>query len=226
MHNKRKKYVFGVRPSNVVAKGAAKVCAINCSIAKHYKSVIAIAVFAFTSATFAMWQEPQTAATSAYECTQVALNDVDEALLTKEERIALLDESLTASIDSYSTCVSSAAQSMSGGGSGKGGGAGSDEENGVSGAQEGVNSSEESTQPNESGDFDQSQNQDDVIPPNSNQAPDNISGKSSTSAPRGIIPPANNDKIICKLLYQEITKTQDADMLKGLKQQYRNYKCG
>jgi hypothetical protein len=53
-----------------------------------------------------------------------------------------------------------------------------------------------------------------------------IKGTGSTSAPRGIIPPKDNDKIICKLLFQEINKTQDPDMIKGLTQQYSNYKCG
>jgi hypothetical protein len=53
-----------------------------------------------------------------------------------------------------------------------------------------------------------------------------ITGSPSSKTPRGIIAPKDNDKIICKLLFQEITKTQDADMLKGLKEQYQNYQCG
>jgi hypothetical protein len=169
---------------------------------------------------------PQTDVTSAYECTQVAINDIDETLLTKEERIALLDESLTTSIDSYSRCVSLAAQTMSGGGLGQqsaaGSGAGDNLENGNSG-QAGANTTTETTIDS---DVEQTQNEDNIPPSNNNQVSGDTTGTGVTPSPRGIIAPADNDKIICKLLYQEITNTQDADMLKGLKQQYRNYKCG
>ena len=65
-------------------------------------------------------QTPQP--TNAYECTQVAIEDIDPTLLTKEERIALLDGSLKDSIDQYSTCVSTVQQNMSASAGGSGGG--------------------------------------------------------------------------------------------------------
>lgn len=175
-----------------------------------------------TASTSYAWLQDN--ATSAYECTQVALDDIDSALLTKQERIALLDDSLTESIDSYSSCVSSAAQSMSGGGSGQGSSAG---ESGQGGAQSA--NGQQNSDDLENADDSQSSEQEDLTDlsqemPESTQVP--IKGNGTTSAPRGIIPPKDNDKIICKLLFQEITKTQDPDMLKGLKQQYTNYKCG
>jgi hypothetical protein len=182
---------------------------------------VCFAMLITASTSYAWLQEGQQSVTSAYECTQVSLEDVDSALLTKQERIALLDDSLTDSIDSYSSCVSSAAQNMSGGGSGQGAGggqSGSEEAN----AQQNLDDLEniEGTQ--------SSQQKDPIdLPqeiPETAQIP--TKGIGSNPATRGIIPPKNNDKIICKLLFQEITKTQDPDMLKGLKQQYSNYKCG
>ena len=216
MHNKRKKYVFSVH------LGTHK----HYSITRLYKSVFAIAILAFTSATLALLQVPQTAGKSTYECTQVALNDIDETLLTKEERIALFDESLTTSIDSYSTCVGSAVQTMSEGGTTGQGAAGSSAGGNLGNGDDGQASVNTPTQTTINADVEQTQNVDTITPSNSNQVYGDATGKGTTSSPRGIIAPTNNDKIICKLLYQEITNTQDADMLKGLKQQYSNYKCG
>lgn len=177
-----------------------------------------------SSLSFAWQQETQQGVTSAYECTQVALEDIDSGLLTRQERIALLDNSLSESIDSYSTCVSSAAQNMSGGGSGQGSEA---LDNGQGGAQS-ANSQQISDELEmEGGQQSEASQEQSNLPeemPETAQVP--IKGTGSTSAPRGIIPPKDNDKIICKLLFQEIKKTQDPDMIKGLTQQYSNYKCG
>jgi hypothetical protein len=198
-------------------------------------TLFALLTLSLPSAAFL--QDSTGGASSAYECTQVALDGVDEALLTRQERIALLDESLSASIDNYSTCVGTVAQTMSGGGAGGGSGDSGDSGDGgdagnsgssgtsASGSEQGASSS------NSNADESAIQGQglsgtgiEQTTPPqpgaNSSQ------GMGSTSAARGIIPPKNNDKIICKLLYQEITKTKDPDMLEGLRQQYSNYKCG
>lgn len=191
-----------------------------CKRASGYQKLRVWACFVMlmtASTSYAWLQEGQQSLTSAYECTQVSLEDVDSTLLTKQERIALLDDSLTDSIDSYSSCVSSAAQNMSGGGSGQDGGGGQSGSQDADGQQdlddlENIES--------------QQQNPIDLTQeiPEAAQIP--TKGNGSTPSTRGIIPPTNNDKIICKLLFQEITKTQDPDMLKGLKQQYSNYKCG
>lgn len=177
-----------------------------------------------SSLSFAWQQEAQQSVTSAYECTQVAIEDIDSGLLTKQERIALLDNSLSESIDSYSSCVSTATQSMSGGGSGQDSGAlGS----GESGAQSANNQQIADELEMEGGQQSEPLPDPSDLPeamPETSQVP--IKGTGSTSAPRGIIPPKDNDKIICKLLFQEITKAQDPAMIKGLTQQYSNYKCG
>lgn len=154
------------------------------------------------------------APTNAYECTQVSLEQIDPALLTKEERVALLDGSLKDSIDNYSTCVSAVQQNMSGGGSGSGG------SEGGTGTQGKDTASSDSTTPSDEG--------------LTTKAPPNEQGfsqpstpnKTITQAQRGVIPPQDNDKIICKLLFKEINSIDDPDMLKGLKEQYTNYKCG
>lgn len=172
----------------------------------------------------AAWQQ---STGSAYECTQVSLDEIDPALLTKEERIALLDNSLSDSIDQFSSCVSSVQQqSASGQGQGSGAGQGQGQSAGEAGlegqqASEGEQSGEgQSAQemPEMSG-----QPADQSLP-QAGQTPN--TSNSSTPSQRGVIPPKDNDKIICKLLYDEITKTTNADMLKGLKEQYTNYKCG
>jgi len=186
---------------------------------------VCLAMLVSSSMGYAWLQEDQSNVTSAYECTQVAIEDIDSALLTKKERIALLDDSLIESIDSYSSCVSSAAQNMSGGGSGQSEGGSSG--NGQSGSQSNSGDQNVDKLENVIGEQTALQQEQSELPqemPETAQTP--IKGNGSTSAPRGIIPPKNNDKIICKLLFQEITKTQDPDMLKGLKQQYTNYKCG
>lgn len=165
----------------------------------------------------------QQTTTSAYECTQVALDDIDPALLTKEERIALLDKSLHDSINSYSTCVASAQQAASGGGNGKGKGKAGGAAGGGQQGQQASNTADPNNSQQQSTTTDQQVN-DNSVQSSSQQSQQGPRGSSPTN--RGVIPPKDNDKVICKLLFQEIQKTTDAGMLEGLKQQYANYKCG
>jgi hypothetical protein len=187
---------------------------------RPYKSMVAMVFFVYPLAVVAVWQSTSVPVASAYECTQVALDDVNQALLTKEERIALLDDSLHVSIDSYSTCVSAAAKNMSGGAADQGD---SDAGSGQTALAESGGDAAGSLP--EKADA-AGTNGNDEIPLMQNRIGASISGKSSPTSVRGIIAPKDNDRIICKLLYQEITKTQDPDMLKGLRQQYNNYACG
>ena len=154
-------------------------------------------------------QTPQP--TNAYECTQVAIEDIDPTLLTKEERIALLDGSLKDSIDQYSTCVSTVQQNMSASAGGSGGGSGNSD---AEGQEAGSGEAETETTNNT------------TSPANSDITEPMPAAKSITPAQRGVIPPKDNDKIICKLLFNEIKSINDPDMLKGLKEQYESYKCG
>lgn len=173
----------------------------------------------FSSASYASWQDEQASNVSVYECTQVALDNVDAMLLTKEERVALLDQSLTKSIDGYSSCVSTVTQNSSGGGGGgQGGGASNNEGKEGKESEEGVQNESQSEQ--------DELEQTDEDKQTSQELREKRNAAKTTTAPRGIIAPKDNDKIICKLLFQEISNVQDADMLKGLKQQYANYQCG
>ncbi|MGB3727232.1 MAG: hypothetical protein WA981_15890 [Glaciecola sp.] len=144
-----------------------------------------------------------------YDCTNVALDDIDKSLLTREERIALLDNSLQESIDSYSTCVASATQNNAGGGN-NGGGTRGDADGATSIGEGAANNNGVSE--NET--------------PEAAPAP-KIETPTNNRPPtqREVVPPKDNDKIICKLLFQEIESTTDPDMLKGLTEQYANYKC-
>lgn len=145
---------------------------------------------------------------SAYDCTQVSLGAISEELLTADERIKLLDRSLTKSIDNYSTCIDNVQQQISNKSSGLG-----DSEQGTKGnaiellaatTQQTVNTNK--SKPQEMI-FENTQTQ-------------------TTRAIRSIFPPKDNDKVICQILFEEIAKTTEMSMLEGLKKQYANYKCG
>jgi len=212
------------KQSTVVEKPVSYLNFRHCL--KVFGSGMCVAALSMCSLVYA-WQQDQANITSAYECTQVSLEDPDSALLTKKERIALLDNSLSESIDSYSSCVSIAAQDMSGGGSGQGSGGGGNSANGDKGNQNASGEDDSANLENaDDGQNSKQQGQADTPEEVPLSTQPSSRGNSSTPATRGIIPPKDNDKIICKLLFQEITKTQDPDMLKGLKQQYSNYKCG
>jgi len=151
---------------------------------------------------------------SAYECTQVSLENTDADLLTKEERLALLDQSLSDSINSYTSCIDTVQDAMSGGGSGggQGGGAGS-------GGMSAGGQSEGQAQVNESSEAQSSQQSqagtEPAAPANTQQNP----------AERGVIAPKDNDSIICKLLFDEIQKSSGVSRT-GLEKQYKDYMCG
>ena len=194
----------------------------------HFVPAIMLFAFCFMHSKAAQAYLQQTSE-STYECTLLTLDDIDPALLTKEERIALLDNSLSHSIDQFSSCVSSVQQA---GASGQGKGSsdsGQEQGEGQSQQSEGA----EQQQGSESGEGEQessaiakgeSTSMSGTSIPQAGTTP-NVSG-SATPSQRGVIPPKDNDKIICKLLYDEITKTTNTDMLSGLKEQYANYKCG
>lgn len=155
---------------------------------------------------------------NAYDCTQVGIDEIDPALLTKEERIALLDKNLDKSMDSFSHCVSVAQSQMTGGGSGGGKG-----DIGINGSDQWGNGTSVDA-PSQNSDEKLAERE--ITIENQQDMTKVTDVKGTTPTVRGVIPPKNNDKVICKLLYQEIVKTTDPKMLGGLKQQYANYKCG
>lgn len=155
---------------------------------------------------------------NAYDCTQVGIDEIDPVLLTKEERIALLDKNLDRSMDSFSHCISVAQSQMTGAGSGGGKG-----DIGVNGSEQ---SDKEASTGAASHHSDEKLAEREITTENQQEMTKVSDVKGTTPTVRGVIPPKNNDKVICKLLYQEIVKTTDPAMLGGLKQQYANYKCG
>jgi hypothetical protein len=167
---------------------------------------------------------------SAYECTQVTLNDYDEQLLTRAEKIALMDQSLSDSIDNYTVCVNTVQLDMSGGGSGSG--LGSGEAGGNDAGDQAAQSSgngpgtseqqgSESSDANRTNEQSQSNgaSQAGTVPVN------NQSQSTTSSAKRGVVAPKDNDSIICQLLFDEINQASGA-ALEGLEKQYREYQCG
>lgn len=175
-----------------------------------HSAVLTFACFSL----FSVAQAAQDFPVSAYECTQVSLDDVDESLLTREERIARMDIALSDSIDSYTSCVNTVQNEMSGGGSGAGSGSGAE-------------SSEGSDQQHGQGDATEQSNpvQQSNGSPQAGSEPTRTQNQTTTNAPRGVIAPKDNDSIICKLLFDEMQKTNGAS-LAGLEKQYRDYQCG
>ncbi len=172
--------------------------------------------------------QPTTDETELYNCTVVSLQDHEAELLTKEEKIALLEGTLYESIDKYSSCVNQVSANANTGSTGNGGGSGAGSTgqgdlNGE-GASENVEQGGQATDGSEN----KSQSQNGVISDESinSSVPKLPPSESVTPAKRGVIAPKDNDKIICKLLFQEIQTTKDTVMLKGLKEQYANYQCG
>lgn len=173
-------------------------------------AILTLACFSF----FSVAQAAQDVPVSAYECTQVSLDDVDESLLTREERIARMDIALSDSIDSYTSCVNTVQNEMSGGGSGAGSGSGSEFAEGSEQQDGQADATEQSTPVQQSSGS-----------PQAGSEPTRTQNQTTTSAPRGVIAPKDNDSIICKLLFDEMQKT-NGSALTGLEKQYRDYQCG
>ncbi|WP_371194848.1 hypothetical protein [Glaciecola sp. SC05] len=167
--------------------------------------------------TFSQTQSSQEFPVSAYECTQVSLDEIDESLLTREERIARLDMTLSDSIDSYTSCVNTVQNDMSGGGGGGGKGAGTGTSAGA-GQQAG--------QANQAGQADAPEENNQASgAPQAGSASLPTENQSSSRVQRGIVAPKDNDSIICKLLFDEIQKASGTSAA-GLEKQYRDYQCG
>ncbi|WP_440056723.1 hypothetical protein ACSLBF_17735 (plasmid) [Pseudoalteromonas sp. T1lg65] len=162
---------------------------------------------------------------SAYDCTAVELDAVDASKLTKEEQIALLEESLFNSVDKYSTCMEKVQKKMSastakgsganGGGAGANGASGS---NGGSGASAGTGASESAA--TSSGSSANSENT------NTSNSETNSNRSGSSGAENKIVAPKDNDSVVCGMIYEEIGKESDPVAKEKLKEQYKQYNCG
>ncbi|MEM0910555.1 MAG: hypothetical protein AAGJ37_06240 [Pseudomonadota bacterium] len=174
------------------------------------------------SAHFALAQNsPEGSQQNAYECTQLSIEKVDESLLTKAERLALMDQNLRTSMDQYDQCVSAVQQQQAGGGGGSGGGGrggGNGDGGNSEGTGEGQSSSQTQSQQN-------STEQDSATSQQASTSQQTARSTSTTNAPRGVVKPKDNDSIICQLLWEEI-QSAPPDKIDGFKKQYEDYKCG
>lgn len=159
---------------------------------------------------------------NAYECTQLSIDKVDESLLTKAERLALMDRNLQVSMDQYEQCVSNVQQQMAGasGGSGQGGQGTQGENAGEGSNDSNANNSEASAAQDQDNNAEQT-----TSSQQTSTSQQSLQNTSTTNRPRGVVKPKDNDSIICQLLWQEI---QDAppEKVDGFTKQYKDYKCG
>lgn len=163
---------------------------------------------------------------AAYDCTGVEVEHVDPKRLTKAEQIALLENSLLNSVDRYSKCIAKVQSQMAASGGG-GGGSGTESEGGESGEgaqgaepgeQEGLGSQEGATEGMEGQTTTSQTNSASGTVPNPTQS--GGGGKRNQ-----VIPPKDNDNIICALLWDEITNSTDEAEKQGLIKEYEDLKC-
>ncbi|MFC4701129.1 hypothetical protein ACFO4O_13225 [Glaciecola siphonariae] len=157
---------------------------------------------------------------ASHECTQVSIGEIDELLLTREEKIARMDASLSESIDSYATCVDTVVQQMSGGGSGAG-----SAQSTASGDSSGVGTGADANgQEQAATGTTNAVNEGQRAQSQAGSSPANQPSSASSRIKRQVVAPKDNDSIICTLLYEEILKAE-ASSLDGLEKQYADYGC-
>lgn len=151
---------------------------------------------------------------SAYDCTVVQIDNIDESTLTKTERIALMEQALLDSIDQYDSCIDTVISknaATGGGGRGEDGGE-SDEgkgENESEGKSEGENNQETGGEGNED-----------------NQSAENNHTESGTSGAKNEeIDPKDNDAAVCIMLKDELKIETDPEKKRELKEIYTDYNC-
>ena len=179
---------------------------------------------------------------TATDCAEILLQGLEDASLTREERIALLDRALLQSLNNFDPCQAGVGSAADGGaaGSGAGGGAadgvqGTEGSAGESGAESVTGSASESVP---AGDI-----QGDLADPQPPQVPQDapaggkeettVAGKIDPNAPASVgangkppadIPPAENDDIIAKQFRQAAEEETDPVAKAKLWNEYRRYK--
>ncbi|VAX08074.1 hypothetical protein MNBD_GAMMA26-1720 [hydrothermal vent metagenome] len=156
---------------------------------------------------------------SSYDCTRLAINNVDELELTRQEKLDMLEGAFFDSIDRYSECMDRVQADMA-----KSSGSGNGAANGSS-TGSGIN---ESSSSGTSSHNDQ-QNTNEASTQNVNQSPQPKPIHPGDTLPRGapdqVIAPKDNDSIICKILYDEIANESDQAIKSGLIKQHDQYDC-
>jgi hypothetical protein len=140
-------------------------------------------------------------AQQSYDCTTLSIEDVDKTKLTKQELLALEEQSLFASVEGYSACMGQA-QAEAANAVGAGARQGASEPGGEASS---ANSEEGKALSSES---------------------ETQKSSPSGGAENQVIAPKDNDSIVCKILYEEIGNETDDLKKAGLRKQYKDYSCG
>jgi len=145
------------------------------------------------------------------DCTDTAIQDHDTTLLTREEQIILMEQSLFASVNQHDSCMEAmqaqAANEMASGGGG-----------GTSGGSEGEGMD---------GDAFDSEASEAAEPMESETTTEDMTEIAGASGAKDeIIPPRDNDQIVCSIIYEEMTNEQDSAKKAGLQKEYQKYSCG
>ena len=190
---------------------------------------------------------------TAADCAEILLQGLEDASLTREERIALLDQALLQSLSNFDLCQPAGGGAAGDGGGGAGGGAGGGVQGtegsasgsgGAGGDGGGVQGTEGSASgsgaesvvesaPASDIQGDQSDPQPPQDAPASGAEETTVAGKTDPNAPASVgangkppedIPPAENDDIIAKQFRQAAEEETDPVTKAKLWNEYRRYK--
>ena len=174
---------------------------------------------------------------SVNDCLNSEYKDIDDPLLTHEEKMKLMQEQLHKSLNAHSACIKTAVSSMAnesfsggggGGGNGQQGGQNGQGGNGGDGQQQGDNKQGGSAA---EGNSDQAVENpvagspSDTTKPQKNEPMPGSPGPSHGGQKRKVIKPKNDANAICKILYEQIQQEADPEVKQGLTAQYEQYQC-
>ncbi|WP_102794197.1 hypothetical protein [Bowmanella denitrificans] len=154
------------------------------------------------------WAADPPQADIIYDCTQTRIDEVGDALLTKDERLKQMDHALYESIDRYESCMRKQMQTLA-------------EAQGQSG---GGNAGDTVSQGQHSSDGAQQQVQQAQTEPK--PLPQVKPGKKPDKAKEQAIAPKDNDSILCKQVWEAMSQEQDQEKKQKLLEIYKNYGCG
>ena len=175
---------------------------------------------------------------TATDCAEILLQGLEDASLTREERVALLDRALLQSLNNFDPCQAGAGSAAGGGaagggGGGGGGGAGGGVQGTEGSAGESTAESVAESAPASDIQGDQSDPQPPQDAPASGAEETTVAGKIDPNAPASVgangkppadIPPAENDDIIAKQFRQAAEEETDPVAKAKLWNEYRRYK--
>ena len=175
---------------------------------------------------------------TATDCAEILLQGLEDASLTREDRIALLDRALLQSLSNFDLCQPAGGGAAGDGGGGGGGGAGGGvqgTEGSASGSGASGGGAESVVESASVGDIqgDQSDPQPPQDAPASGAEETTVAGKIDPNAPASVgangkppadIPPAENDDIIAKQFRQAAEEETDPVAKAKLWNEYRRYK--